>query len=346
MLNALSGGAGLATTHGFEITHIETCDFSRLNRLSNADTFKQLGVDPGSRVARFIERSMGVNQRFQCEPEQDALDLARSAIARLVDTNPAVTQEAEFFIYVGISNPMPAVTASAYLAGEFGFKNVSCWDLKSGCSAGVLALIQAYQWINMGAKSGVIVCSETMSRFANPAVLQMSAAIGDGAVALQVSASNQWQLKASVHGTDPELSSSMMVKGRFPVDIDHYDPADYRFAFQQKSEVLKTIGNYWISSLQQLIATSGIEPSSIKHYIAHQVDASKNAAIADHCGISAEHTARCFADYGNMACPTVFVNYYHWIARDRHEFNVGDYLVFHAVGGGVSWAAMSLEYVG
>lgn len=297
-------------------------------------------------MVRFIEQSMGIKNRYLCQAENNALDLARSAIARLIAKNPALLQQAEFFILAGISSPMPVTTTSALLAGEFGFENVSCWDIKSGCSTGVLALIQAQQWIESGARTGVIVCAETLSKFAPADVLQMSAAIGDGAVALQVSASDQWRVRGVVHGTDPSLVKTMLVKGEFPINLERYDPTQYLFSFEQKPEGIEAIGRYWVKSLQDLLAVSDISAANVSHYIAHQVDASKNQAVAQTCGIPATAVARNFADYGNMGCPTVFINYLRWIERAEHRFAAGDYLVFHAVGGGVSWAGMCLEYLG
>lgn len=331
---------------GIDIRHIATCDFAALECVSNAELFARLGIAGQPRLTRFIEQGMGIRQRFVCPPQLNALDLARSAVQRLLTQNPALVDEAEFFILGGISNPLPVATTSALLAGEFGFRNVSCWDIKSGCSTGVLALIQALQWIESGARTGVIICSETLSKFTNPEVLQMSAAIGDGAVALQVSASDQWKVRGLVHGTDPSLVRMMQVKGEFPVNIAQYDPARYYFSFEQKPEGLEAIGRYWVQSLQDLLTTSTVTPEQVKHYVAHQVDASKNVAIARQCGIVDDAVARNFADYGNMGCPTVFINLHQWLLQPQHQFARGDCLVLHAVGGGVSWAGMCLERVG
>lgn len=328
---------------GIEITHIATCDFDALERVGNAELLARRGKGEGGKLARFIEQEMGIEQRHFCPPEQNALHLARSALERLVAMNPAIVDEAEFFILGGISSPMPVTTTSALLAGEFGFRNVSCWDIKSGCSTGVLALIQAQQWIESGARTGVIVCTETLSKFSNPEILQMSAAIGDGAVALQVSASEQWKVRGIVHGTDPSLVRSMIVKGEFPVRIDDYDPSQYYFSFEQKPEGIAAIGRYWVQSLQSLLESASVTAPQVRHYVAHQVDAAKNAAIAAACGIADDAVARNFSRFGNMGCPTVFINYHQWINRPQHAFNAGDCLVFHAVGGGVSWAGVCLE---
>ena len=329
---------------GLEIKAIATCDFKAMDSVSNADLLTRLGKKGSSRIENFIESEMGIKHRYFCKKDQNSLDLARSALSKLVKETPSLIDDAEFFILAGISNPMPVTTTSALLSGEFGFKNASCWDVKSGCSSGVLALIQAMQWINMGASNGVIVCTETLSKYSNPEILQMSASIGDGAAAFHVTASEKWRVKGMVHGTDSSLVKGMMVEGTFPIDIAHYNPLDYYYTFDQKPQGIEAIGKYWVQSLQNLLQASDISPSDVKHYIPHQIDAAKNANIAKACGISSDAVAKNIEQYGNMGCPTAFINYHEWFKKGQHVPASGDALILHAVGGGVSWAGVCLQY--
>jgi|GEM_PF-1937129 len=348
---------------GFQITHIETCDFATLRSLSNEQVLslsskpqaqkeqteqKEKGDSGGevNKLARFIQSKMGILHRYQTDEQTNALDLARQAMQRLVAAEPAITQDADFLIYAGISNPLPVATHSALLGSEFGFARPSCWDVKSGCSSGVLALIQALGWLQMGAKRGVIVASETLSKFAHPDILQMSAAVGDGAVAMIVEQSSDWQLRGVVHGTNPEFVTNMLVEGQIPVANQDYEREDFRFSFKDKGNTIETLGEYWVSSLSELLSNANLTGDAITHYMAHQVDGTKNAKIAAACGIPESAVAKNFQHYGNMGAPTVFINYYHWLQRAQQpDFQPGDKLIFHAVGGGLSWAGVCLEKV-
>lgn len=335
-----------ATSPGFEISALETCDFSSLNALYNIDVLQLAGQQKADKMAKFIEEKMGAWRRFHIDESGSALDLARQALSALVDKNPSILAEADFFIYAGISNPMPVATHSALLASEFGFHQPSCWDIKSGCSSGVLALIQANAWLQMGAQKGVIVASETLTKFADPKTLQMSAAVGDGAAALVVERSDRWRLKSAVHGTDPKHVHSMLVKGTIPVRNEDYQRENFRFSFQEKSDLVQALSHYWMKSLQDLLKGATISGSEIQHYIAHQVDAGKNAAVAAACDIPDSSVAKCFREFGNMGCPTIFVNYQQWFANPERQIQQGDHMVLHAVGGGLSWAGLCLEYTG
>lgn len=331
---------------GFHIAAVETCDFDTLSALNNKEVLARAGQKDGDKLSRFIEKKMGIERRFHCDDDTDALDLARQALSKLIKHNPNITQEADFFIYAGISNPMPVATHSALLASEFNFYRPSCWDIKSGCSSGVLALIQANAWLNMGAKRGVIVASETMSKFADPNTLQMSAAVGDGSAALIVEKSDKWQINSMVHGTDPQYVTNMLVKGKMPVANEDYERDNYRFTFNDKGNGVQVLGEYWVQSLVDLLEQAKIAGEDVQYYFAHQVDGSKNAKIASVCGIADNAVAKNFRHYGNMGAPTIFINYKHWMDANHPTFKQGENMIFHAVGGGLSWAGLCMEYTG
>lgn len=336
--------ARINDTSGLEIAGIATCDFGSMIRLDNTKLLRDvLCRDAAPRVERFIEDTMGARERYHCPADMNAIDLARQAVARLLECSPGIASEIDFIIFAGISSPRPVTTVSALLACEFGLSNASCWDLKSGCSTGILALIQAHGYIAHGARGGLIVCAETLSKFTDPAILQMAASVGDGAVAVHVKASNTWRLRGIVHGTNPRHANSMSVPGCFPVDPSTYDPKDYLFHFEGKPEGIEALGEAWVRSLSELIEVSEIDPKTISHYVAHQVDAMKNAVVPDTCGIPEASVAKCFARYGNMGCPTVFVNYAERLAETGEAVRSGGRLVFHAVGGGLSWAAACID---
>lgn len=318
-----------------------SCHFEGMHKISNEELLSTGGRNVDQRLLAFIEKKMGVKDRYHSAKDVNSLDLAREALGDLLKKDPSLKTEAEFFIFAGISNPLPSVCMSAFLSAEFGLENVSCWDIKSGCSSGVLAFIQSLDWFSTGTKKGIIVCSETLSKFANPEFLQMSLSTGDGAVAFSVERSLDWKVMGVVHGTDARSFKSLYVPGTYPVDMDNYDRKDYFFKVDEKSDALEKLEYYWNNSLQDLIEVSGINPESVKHYIAHQVDASKNRTCAKNAGIPPEATAVNIHQYGNMGCPTVFLNYQQWV--DGKTFQKDDILILHAVGGGISWAGVALQ---
>lgn len=319
---------------------IAICDFSSLNRLTNKDVLQQLGKKNDGRLLGFIEQSMGIEARHWCSQSQNSLDLARSAITELVERNPDMREQVDFLIFAGISNPYPVTTLSALLADEFGFFNASCWDLKSGCSTALLALQQGIALLNSGAKAGIIVSAENLSRFSNPEILQMSMAIGDGAAALYITQGDEWLVKSSVHGTDSAFSSYMRVHGEFPVKEDAV-PEDYYFTFANKPEGIQRLAHHWQTSLAELLRLADLQGEQIQHYVAHQVDEQKNLAVALAAKIPCEKVALNFRQFGNMGSPTIFVNLHDWLAKQ--PVRTDDHLVLHAVGGGISWAGICLQ---
>jgi 3-oxoacyl-[acyl-carrier-protein] synthase-3 len=330
---------------GAEIGALASCDFAKLLPVSNEEVLARAGRTTDERLLHFLSNEMGIRRRFVVPKGTSALDLARDALDALLRKDPGIRDEAEFLIFGGISSPMPTVCMAALLANEYGFAKASCWDLKSGCSTGVLGFAQAIDWFQHGAKAGVLVTSETFSRFTDPTTLALSASTGDGACALSVRPSSAWRVRGVVHGTDATYFKSAYVPGAYPVDVERYRAEDYVFAFDDKPQTIAALKKHWVESLRDLLVVSEIAPERVTHYVSHQVDGKKNRAIAEACGISERATAMNFADFGNMGCPTVFLNYERFLEA-RPGFAIGDVLVLHAVGGGISYAGICLEKIG
>jgi 3-oxoacyl-[acyl-carrier-protein] synthase III len=328
---------------GFQIEKIASCDFSTMREIDNEFILNHGGREQNNkRLLQFATKKMGIKRRFWAHPDQDSLDLSRQALTKLIKKDPKIVEEAEFFIFAGISNAMPTVCQSALLAGEYNFQQASCWDIKSGCSTGVLALIQALEWFDRGAKKGVIVCAETFSKFTAPEIIQMGLSIGDGAVALTLKADSNFSVLGAIHGTNPAYLKTMYVPGVYPIDIENYNPQDYKFCFSEKADTVTKMAFYWKESLKEVLEISEISGYEINHYIAHQVDGSKNMQFAKEADIDETAIATNFEMYGNMGCPTIFINYESWIESGK-KINKGESICFHAVGGGLSWASLILK---
>ena len=329
---------------GIKIDNIASCDFKKLRKIDNEEIVRQgREGNADTRLLDFITKKMKIKQRFWTDDDTDAMDLARNALEKLIDLDPSLVNEAEFLILAGISNPMPTVCQSSFLASEFNFTSASCWDIKSGCSTGVLAMVQGLEWLNRGAKRGIIVCSETFSKFTNKETLQMSVSIGDGACAFSVSQALDYKVLGVVHGTDSRYMKTMYVPGKYPINSACYNPMDYTFKFSEKGDATEMIAHYWQKSLEDLLKVSSISGSDIDHYIAHQVDGTKNFQVARAFNIPETSIAMNFENYGNMGCPTIFINYEHWMKS--RTINPGEIVAYHAVGGGLSWAGLTMKRV-
>lgn len=323
----------------FSIQGIETCDFTSMDFITTEDLLRRFGKN-STKLSTFVQNEIQIDSRYFAHKNQDALDLARQALARLIEKNPEA-KKADFFIYAGISNPMPTVCLAALLSNEFAIEQASCWDLKSGCSTGVLALQQAVEWFGKGCKSGIILCSETFSKFTNPDTFQMSLTTGDGACALFLTNKPQYRPLAAMHGTDAKYFKSTFVPGKYPIQITDYNPHDYLFTFSDKADILKALQNYWGESLKNLLVAAECTGQDIAYYFSHQVDSKKNFEFARSCGIAESAILNSFKKYGNIGCPSVFLNYFDRASNFRPQ--PGDKIVFQAVGGGLSWASLLVE---
>jgi 3-oxoacyl-[acyl-carrier-protein] synthase III len=323
---------------GLKITKSALCDFDKLIRLDNKDILTKAGKQD-ERLVQFLATKMGIQTRYWVPDKLYAIDLARQALANLLQAEPTIAHEADFLIFCGISNSLPTVCHASLLANEYAFKQASCFDLKSGCSSGVLGLIQALFWLNHGAKKGVIVCAESLSKFTDPTLLQMSGVVGDGATAVVVEADPEVEVLSVLQGTDATHFKTMYVKEPFPPSSSAVSSESYRFSISDNALALQRSEELWNSSLQESLSLAQLKGSDISNFYAHQFDGVKLKAYAQAVGIGPEAVYDAFTDYGNIGCPSVFLAFHQNKTR-------GQTTMFHAVGGGQSWASVVLKEKG
>src|SRR5436309_2090195 len=147
---------------GVRIADVEPCDFGlmpsydtdHLLRLASPDQWERYLE---SAVSRRLIAELGVERRHlthvpgqPLDPRRrTAIDLARSAVERLRMRRSRELDRLDAFIFASTSNPNPCNCQAALLAEALGI-TASCYDLKSGCSSGVLGLIQAALLIDAG----------------------------------------------------------------------------------------------------------------------------------------------------------------------------------------------------
>ena len=172
-------------------------------------------------------------------------------------------------------------------------------------------------------KKELSVCTETLSKFSPADNLQIAGSTGDGACAISVKSSDEWKVKGLVHGTDGRYLKNMYVPGRYPVPKENYRPEDYVFTLEAKADSLQILGKYWVDSLKDVLELSEVSGDKVNHYISHQVDAEKNNYLALQNNIPATSISTNIKDFGNMGCPTIFLNYKAWTEKENHSFSRG-----------------------
>ncbi len=334
---------------GVRIADVETCDFglmlsydtASLLRLACPDTWERYLESPISR--RFMAE-LGVERRHLTHvPGQvpdpgrrTAIDLARSAVERLRARRPQVLTHLDALIFVSTSNPNPCNCQAALLAEQLGL-TASCFDLKSGCSGGVLGLAQAALLVDAGCERALVVMAENLSQLTPADDLRALLSVGDGAACVLVEKCEGPGFLSVLHDTAPEFATALAMRTPFP---PARADARYVYEFSDAPTVGEFVRDRWRALFHDSVEAAGMRASDLVHCFFHQTHSAQVDALARDLDIEPARLVRVVHDHGNMGSPTFAVA----MARAFAGMAPGQRYLLEAVGGGLSSCAIVAEH--
>ena len=334
---------------GVRIVDVETCDFSlmpvydtaTLLRLARPETWQRSLASP---VSGGLIAELGVERRYLTHvpgqvpdaSRRTAIDLARSAVERLRARRPQDLARLDALIFVSTSNPNPCNCQASLLAEQLGL-TASCFDLKAGCSSGVLGLVQAALLIDAGCERVLVVAAENLSQVMPVVDLRALLTVGDGAACVLVEKCGGPGFLGVVHGTAPEFGSVMAVRTPFP-------PAradtEYVYEFSDTGSTRQFLHDRWRALVPESLEAAGARAGDVARFCFHQTHGAQVDSLVRDLGLDPERVPRVVHDHGNMGSPTFAVA----MAQVFAGIAPGQIYLMGAVGGGLSWCAIVAEH--
>ncbi len=331
---------------GVRIVDVETCDFGLMAPLDTAALLRAARGEDGARylaspVARTLVAELGVERRHLTQvPGQpvapgrlNALDLARSAVGRLAARRRDELARLDALIFVSTSNPNPCNSQAALLAETAGL-SASCFDLKAGCSGGVLGVAQGALLIGAGCERVLVVMAENLSQLTPPADLRMLLTVGDGAACVLLERSARGGFLRVLHGTAPEHAGSMVVRTPFPPSTPG---AQYTYEIADARRARDFLAQRWRTLYRESLAGFADPPD---WWFFHQTHAAQVHALLCEHGMTPSRTVNVVTTHGNMGTSTFAVA----MARAFPHIRPGQRYLLQAVGGGISWCSIVAEH--
>lgn len=334
---------------GVRIADVETCDFGLLPsydtesllRLACPDTCERYLESPVSR--RFIAE-LGVERRHLTHvPGQvpnplrlTAMDLAHSAVERLLARRPQLRTGLDALIFVSTSNPNPCNCQAALLAERLGL-TASCLDLKAGCSSGVLGLVQAALLIGAGCERVLVVMAENLSQLTPTGDLRALLSVGDGAACVLLEPCEGPGFLSIHHSTAPEFASAFLVRTPFPPAVAD---ARYVYEFSDTAAMSEFVHERWRTVFHEALAAAGLGAADLTRCFFHQTHGAQVDGLVRDLALNPMQVMRVVHDHGNMGSPTFAVA----MAKGFAALAPGQRYLIEAVGGGLSSCAIVAEH--
>jgi 3-oxoacyl-[acyl-carrier-protein] synthase-3 len=221
---------------------------------------------------------------------------------------------------------------------SLGAKKAAAFDVNAACSGFIYALATACQFIGSGAYNNILVVgSEVYSRILDWKDRNTCVLFGDGAGAVVVQAGDSLPgMLSFALGNDGSRANSIYAPGPCGLNSGPY------YITMNGPEVFKFAVNVLCLATRQVVKAAGLDLSDIELIIPHQANTRILKAAARALELPSEKVFINVDRYGNTSAASIPIALCEAVEQGR--LKDGDHIVLVGFGGGLSWAAMVLEW--
>ncbi len=302
-------------------------------------TSVELEATLGVSAAWVVERT-GVRERRLVEPGgQRATDLGALAAARALEDARLMPTDLDLLICASVTAEMGTPATACRIVDRLGAVPCGAFDLSIACSGFVAGLNMAANYVAAaGYRNILVVGSEVVSEIVDWSDPRTAAIFGDGAAAAIVSAIPERRRGCLYQklGSDASRWHELFLP-RIPSDIPpgitpppklgvlHMDgPPVFRFAVTTFQRIIT-----------EALAACNLKASQVKRFILHQANARILEKVRAELCLSREQVPVNIDRYGNTSATSMGLVLHE--VCERGDLQAGDFVLFAAVGGGMSW---------
>ena len=283
-----------------------------------------------------IQSKTGIYQRH-IATEEDMIEMARLATEKLFD-NGVNRDVIDLLILVTQSPAYPLPTSACILHGKLNLKK-SCmaFDVNLGCSGFVYALAMCSSLIESGiASSGLIVCSETYTKYIDSSDRTCRPLFSDGAAAVLIAKSSDDKIGPFELGTDGSGAEYLIVKP----NVD--EPSLPDKLYMNGSQVFMFTMNRVPKCVDALLDSSAINLNDIDMFIFHQASKLVIENLIRRLELDEEKVFVNYKNVGNTVSASIPIALKDAAIQGR--LKEGDTVMLIGFGVGLSWGATLVRW--
>lgn len=294
--------------------------------MTNADFEKIMDTSD----AWITERS-GIKERHFAADDESCCDMAaKAALAALSDAG--LSPDETDAVILSTNSPDSIIPCSAAkVQGMIGATNAGAFDVISGCTGSLTAMLTAISGVSCGLWKNVLVTgAERFNDVIDWECRSTSVLFGDGAGACVISRS--------------EDREKRFVSGRIIADGGKYDLITAGLSGKQEKlkmkgrDVFKFVNSKLPPFIDDLCRDSGTTPPEIDFWVMHQANTRITESLFKRLDIPLDRTLNSIEKYGNTSSASMLINLDE--AMKAGCIKPGDNIAFVAFGAGMTFGAL------
>jgi len=291
-----------------------------------------------------IYKRCGIRERRYVDDSTRLRDLSKNVILKLLENSNTSLLEIDAIILNTLSpetyTPSNASLVLKELTDYFQIKDfhLTCFDVNAACTAPLFAIELANNYIQLGKKKKIIVCSvEIVSRMLNNWEYHTGILFGDGAGAMLIEAGNE---------DDKGIIDTrcLCVTDKIS-DINYFTSLSKDFNEKlelQGSKVYKNGVSITTTALQKYFLEKNISVANFDYFIFHQANDRILIDIQKRIGIPDSKMLKNIELVGNTAGASVPICFAKF--DEKKQFKKGDRILFCSFGAGYTYGIIDFYY--
>ncbi len=309
--------------------------------LTNLDLEKMVDT-----TDEWIRTRTGIRERRIASDLETTSDMAARAAKRCVENAGIGAEEIDLIVLATATPDMPFPSSACIVQHRLGIAGIPAFDISAACSGFLYALGVADQFIRTGAvKTALVIGAEKLSKLLDWKDRTTCVLFGDGAgaVLLRGEEGDSGILSTHLHADGAYCDMLMVARNGSKNPITQelmQNESDY--LIMRGSELFKVAVRTLEEAVLEAVEANHLAFEDVALLIPHQANIRIITATARRLNLSMDRVMVNLDRYGNTSAASIPIALDEAVRERR--IHPGDYVLFEAFGGGLTWASAMVRW--
>lgn len=301
--------------------------------LTNKDLSKMVET-----TDEWIFSRTGIKQRHVADEKELTSDLAVNACNELFKNSKVKAKEVELIIVATTTPDLTFPSTATIVQNKIGAVNAFAFDVQAVCSGFIFALNTAQNFIASGqVKNALVIGAETLSRIVDWKDRNTCVLFGDGAGAVLLEGTTEDRgILSSKLKSDGSLTDILKTSGGASLSQKS------GFIEMAGKEVFKHAVTKMSNVVFESLKEANLSVEDIDLLIPHQANIRILESVATKLGIGEDKVIKVLENHANTSAASIPLAIDYAVKNNRVK--KGDIVVLEALGGGLTWGAVTLKW--
>jgi 3-oxoacyl-[acyl-carrier-protein] synthase-3 len=309
--------------------------------LSNLDLEKMVDTSD-----QWIVERTGIRERRIADKDQAASDLAYEASKLAIDRAGLKPGDIDLIIVATVTSDMLFPSTACFLQKRLGAVKAAGFDVNAACSGFLYGLYTADAFVKAGMHNRILVVgTEVLSKITDWEDRTTCVLFGDGAGAVVIEGTTEDRGLLSINiSSDGSMWDLLHLPGggsRYPVSPKSIEKR-LHYIKMRGNETFKIAVRTLEDLAVKILEENNLPASELSFLVPHQANLRIIQATADRLKIPMDKVLVNIDRYGNTSAASIPIALDEAVTSGR--IKGGDYLLFEAFGGGLTWASALVKW--